>query len=158
MEIAFAGGALAKVAHCNPGLSIGVLYVLHLQGVCRASCMRDLSRKRGANRVDVELFAAVMHRHVSAQTIVFGIGEELVHKRRQREAALEINTRLAVLTENNVGRRQGAGRSNRDAFFARGDLERAISLSCSLGHTKCLRKEEELPCKMTTVPAAVPQT
>lgn len=70
VEIAFAGGALAKVADCYPGLGVWVLDVLHFECVGGAGCMWDLGCEGGANGMDVEFFAAVVYRHVAAQAIV----------------------------------------------------------------------------------------
>ena len=109
VEIAFTGGALAKVADCHSGLGVRVLDVLHFQCVGGAGCVWDLGCEGGADGVDVEFFAAVVYGHVAAQAIVLGVCEELVHEGREGEAALEVDARFAVLAEDDVGGGEGAG-------------------------------------------------
>jgi hypothetical protein len=72
--------------------------------------------------VDVEFFGTVVDGHVAAETVVFGIGEQLVHEVGELEASLEVHAGFAVLAEGNVGGMQGTGGANGYAFFACGDL------------------------------------
>ena len=51
---------------------------------------------------DVQVFAAVVYRHIATQAHIFLVGEELVHEHVERIATLLEYTSLAVLSENDV--------------------------------------------------------
>ncbi len=51
---------------------------------------------------NIELTAAVMNGHVAPFAIVFAVGEELVHKFREREPSLLKDACFSVLAEENV--------------------------------------------------------
>jgi len=126
VEVAFRGGAFAKVAHRHSLLLVGVLQVLHLEGVGGARGVRDLGREGRADGVDVELLGAVVDGHVAAEAVVFGVGEELVHEHGECKAALQVYAGFAVLAEGDVGGVEGAGGANGYALFAGRDLDEGI--------------------------------
>jgi hypothetical protein len=85
--------------------------------------------------VYVQFFGAVVHRHVSSQPVVFTVGEELVHEGSKCESALQVDARLAVLTEYYVEGVEGRGGTDGYSFFAGGDhVEGQAALSLGFEH------------------------
>lgn len=118
VEIAFAGCSFAEIADYDALGLVRVVHVLQLECVGGTGCVGYLGCERGADSVDVEFLTAVVDGGVAAATIVFGVGEELVHEGGQREAALQVDARFAVLAECYVAGLQGGCRADGDAFFA----------------------------------------
>ena len=72
--------------------------------------------------MNVQFLAAIVYGHVATETVVLCVCEELVHEGGEGEAALEVDTRFAVLAEDDIGGGESAGGTDGYAFFARRDL------------------------------------
>ena len=126
MEITFACRAFAEVACDYSRDDIGVLEGLNFESVGCSSCLRNLRREGGGNRVlqqseylafrkileelmtdDVEFAAAVVDRHVASSARVFSIRKKLAHEVFKSETALLKNSRFPVLGKNYVLGNQG---------------------------------------------------
>jgi len=175
VEIALAGGAFAEVAGGDARREVRVLEPLQLQGVGGAGGLRDLCREGGGDGVlfsrlvdrtiwiDTDMLsthlpridAAKVHRHVPALAVVVPVREQLAHELLQREAALLEDAVLTVLREDDVVGRQGRGGTDRDAFFACGDLfERTFSQWTRYHAFRGI----SAPCRSSDGPASAPRT
>jgi hypothetical protein len=140
VEVAFGGGAFAKVADSDTLRLVWVLHVLHLKGVGRASGVGDLGSEGGTDGVDVEFFAAIVNGHVPAEAVVLGVGKELVHEVGELEASLKVYTCFAVLAKGDIARVEGTGGANGYAFFACRDLTSLVTVPY-------IRVRDDLPCR-----------
>lgn len=143
VEVTFAGSALAEETYRYLGLGVGVLQLLHLQGVAGTRCLRDLRCQRRRNGVlygtqlafqrpdyrhgrgqrrrythDIQPLAAVMNRHVPPLAGVILIRKQLRHKLLGGHSPLLEKPLLSVLAVHGVFWIQNTRTAHADSLLA----------------------------------------
>lgn len=114
---------------------------------------------RGSSTYDIQLRAAIVHRHIPPLADILAIGEELIHEIGEREATFLKDAGLAVLRKDHVGRVESRGGSNSNAFFASGDLVAVVRGVClKKGGSTKERDRASVPYRTRDGPAAEHRT